>query len=140
MVEATDHNVLTTSLPSLALLWAYPIFLSPPAGPSQVSWTACSGVPGTGPVENRPVASEVWLLEFLNLLKWMGNGQTPRRNVEGKAELLPAPEKGSFLTLTPAQITVHHTSHQAALPAPDTIKSAPTSASHTQPSFSWLVA
>lgn len=47
----------------------------------------------------------------------MGSGQTPGRNVEGKAVLLPSPEKGSFLTLTPAQITVHHTSHQGALPS-----------------------
>lgn len=37
-----------------------------------------------------------------------------RRNVEGKAKLLPSPEKGSFLTLTHTQITVHHTSHQGA--------------------------
>lgn len=75
MVEATGHNVLTTSLPTLALQWADPIFLSPSAGPSQVSWTACPGAQGAGPVKNKPVASEVWLLEFLNLFKWMGNGQ-----------------------------------------------------------------
>lgn len=85
------------------------------AQPGELDWLSWS--PRAGPVENRSVASEVWLLEFLNLLKWMGSGQTPGRNVEGKADLLPSPEKGSFLTLTPAQITVHHTSHQGALPA-----------------------
>ena len=49
--------------PVWLLPWAHSIPTGPVAGPGQVSRAACPGVQGAGPAENRPVVSEVGLLE-----------------------------------------------------------------------------